>query len=71
MADQPSSASTGAPAIPSLGGRKPNFRERVVDVLRAALIAGELRPGELYSAPGLAPAWVSPRPRCARPCSNW
>ncbi|MEU6200973.1 GntR family transcriptional regulator [Streptomyces sp. NPDC047061] len=59
MADRPSSTPTAAkpvkPAIPSLGGRKPNFRERVVDVLRAALIAGELRPGEVYSAPGLAP----------------
>ncbi|WP_369221071.1 GntR family transcriptional regulator [Streptomyces sp. R39] len=55
MSDQPRSPSTAAPAIPSLGGRKPSFRERVVDVLRAALIAGELRPGEVYSAPGLAP----------------
>jgi DNA-binding GntR family transcriptional regulator len=43
------------PALPPLGGRRPNFRERVVDVLRAALIAGELRPGEVYSAPALAP----------------
>lgn len=43
------------PALPSLGGRKPNFRQRTVDVLRAALITGELRPGEVYSAPGLAP----------------
>jgi len=42
------------PAIPSLGGRKPNFREKVVDVLRAALVAGELRPGQVYSAPALA-----------------
>ncbi|MEU2423472.1 GntR family transcriptional regulator [Streptomyces sp. NPDC007851] len=53
MADRPSSPS--APTIPSLGGRGPNYRERVVDILRAALIAGELRPGEVYSAPGLAP----------------
>ncbi|MFF4501463.1 GntR family transcriptional regulator [Streptomyces sp. NPDC001401] len=43
------------PAIPSLGGRKPNFREKVVDVLRAALVSGELRPGQVYSAPALAP----------------
>ncbi|MFJ9538566.1 GntR family transcriptional regulator [Streptomyces sp. NPDC101225] len=43
------------PALPPLGGRTPNFRERVVDVLRAALIAGELLPGEVYSAPALAP----------------
>ncbi|MEU3520299.1 GntR family transcriptional regulator [Streptomyces sp. NPDC006654] len=53
MTDRP--ASPAAPALPSLGGRRPNYRERVVDVLRAALIAGELRPGEVYSAPGLAP----------------
>ncbi|MFE7171045.1 GntR family transcriptional regulator [Streptomyces sp. NPDC057616] len=43
------------PALPPLGGRTPNFRERVVDVLRAALIAGELLPGQVYSAPALAP----------------
>jgi len=43
------------PALPHLGGRKPNFRERLVSVLRAALISGELRPGEVYSAPSLAP----------------
>ncbi|MER6015366.1 GntR family transcriptional regulator [Streptomyces bluensis] len=42
------------PALPMLGGRKPSYRERVADALRAALIAGELRPGEVYSAPGLA-----------------
>ena len=45
---------TGAPALPTLGGKKPSYRERVADALRAALIAGELRPGEVYSAPGLA-----------------
>jgi len=45
--------STAAPALPSLGGRS-SYRERVADALRAALIAGELRPGEVYSAPGLA-----------------
>ncbi|MDQ1024940.1 DNA-binding GntR family transcriptional regulator [Streptomyces umbrinus] len=43
-----------APALPSLGGKKPSYRERVADALRAALIAGELRPGEVYSAPALA-----------------
>jgi DNA-binding GntR family transcriptional regulator len=43
-----------SPALPALGGRKPSYRERVADALRAALIAGELRPGEVYSAPGLA-----------------
>ncbi|MFD3629238.1 MULTISPECIES: GntR family transcriptional regulator [unclassified Streptomyces] len=43
-----------SPDLPPLGGRTPSFRERVADALRAALIAGELRPGEVYSAPGLA-----------------
>ncbi|MFG2602828.1 GntR family transcriptional regulator [Streptomyces sp. NPDC048514] len=42
------------PALPRLGGRRSSFRERVADALRAALIAGELRPGEVYSAPSLA-----------------
>ena len=47
--------STGTgPSLPHLGGRRPSHRERVADALRAALIAGELRPGEVYSAPGLA-----------------
>ncbi|MFI1769043.1 GntR family transcriptional regulator [Streptomyces sp. NPDC020800] len=31
-----------------------NLRDRVADALRAALIAGELRPGVIYSAPVLA-----------------
>lgn len=42
------------PALPRLGGRRSSFRERVADALRAALVAGELRPGEVYSAPSLA-----------------
>ncbi|MFF7790629.1 FCD domain-containing protein [Streptomyces sp. NPDC007991] len=42
------------PALPVLGSRKPSHRERVADALRAALIAGELLPGEVYSAPVLA-----------------
>jgi DNA-binding GntR family transcriptional regulator len=42
------------PALPVLGSRKTSHRERVADALRAALIAGELLPGEVYSAPGLA-----------------
>ncbi|QER86968.1 GntR family transcriptional regulator [Streptomyces tendae] len=44
----------GGPALPALGGRGPSYRERVADALRAALITGELRPGEVYSTPGLA-----------------
>ncbi|MGW0880309.1 GntR family transcriptional regulator [Streptomyces sp. NPDC002671] len=43
-----------APALPRLGGRRSSYRERVADALRAALIAGELRPGEVHSAPSLA-----------------
>ncbi|MFE9684439.1 GntR family transcriptional regulator [Streptomyces sp. NPDC006285] len=44
----------GVPALSKLGGRKASYRERVADALRAALVAGELRPGEVHSAPGLA-----------------
>ncbi|MFC5212905.1 GntR family transcriptional regulator [Streptomyces coerulescens] len=47
-------STAAAPALPSLGGRKSSYRERVADALRAALIAGELLPGEVYSAPALA-----------------
>ncbi|MGW7051403.1 GntR family transcriptional regulator [Streptomyces sp. NPDC054887] len=43
-----------APDLPSLGGRRDSYRERVADALRAALIAGELRPGDVHSAPSLA-----------------
>ncbi|MFI6876789.1 GntR family transcriptional regulator [Streptomyces sp. NPDC050400] len=43
-----------APALPRVGAAKRSHRERVADALRAALIAGELREGEVYSAPGLA-----------------
>ncbi|WP_327732064.1 GntR family transcriptional regulator [Streptomyces sp. NBC_00487] len=49
-----SAAAPPAPALPVLGGKKGSYRERVADALRAALIAGELRPGEVYSAPALA-----------------
>ncbi|MFF7448962.1 MULTISPECIES: FCD domain-containing protein [unclassified Streptomyces] len=48
------SSPAAAPALPSLGGQKRSYRERVADALRAALIAGELLPGEVYSAPTLA-----------------
>lgn len=41
------------PALTPLSGR-PRLRDQVADALRAALIAGELKPGEVYSAPGLA-----------------
>lgn len=52
MAQNPRDAEM--PALPRLGGRRSSYRERVADALRAALIAGELRPGEVYSAPSLA-----------------
>ncbi|MEV0114272.1 GntR family transcriptional regulator [Streptomyces sp. NPDC050844] len=55
MTDRSSSAPSAAPAaLPSLGGTRSSYRERVADALRAALIAGELRAGEVYSAPTLA-----------------
>jgi DNA-binding GntR family transcriptional regulator len=34
--------------------RRPSLREDVCGALRAALVAGQLRPGEVYSAPRLA-----------------
>ena len=40
-------------ALAPLGGPR-RYRDQVADALRAALIAGELKPGEVYSAPGLA-----------------
>lgn len=43
-----------APALPVLGGKRSSYRERVADALRAALIAGELLPGQVHSAPALA-----------------
>lgn len=44
-----------AAALPSLSlGERRNYRDQVAHALRAALVAGQLRPGELYSAPALA-----------------
>jgi DNA-binding GntR family transcriptional regulator len=45
-----------AAALPSLAllGERRNYRDQVAHALRAALVAGQLRPGELYSAPALA-----------------
>ncbi|MEU6064008.1 MULTISPECIES: GntR family transcriptional regulator [Streptomyces] len=54
MTAQRSSPPSAAPELPRLGGRRSSYRERVAEALRAALIAGELRPGEVYSAPSLA-----------------
>lgn len=45
--------SAHSPTLAPLNGRR-NFRDQVADALRAALIAGDLKPGEVYSAPALA-----------------
>jgi DNA-binding GntR family transcriptional regulator len=51
-----------AAALAPLGGVR-RFRDQVADALRAALIAGELEPGAVYSAPALAARFgVSPTP---------
>ncbi|MEV6024890.1 GntR family transcriptional regulator [Streptomyces sp. NPDC052036] len=54
MAAPRTGSPSAAPALPTLGGKKSSYRERVADALRAALVAGELRPGEVHSAPALA-----------------
>ncbi|MFL1376019.1 GntR family transcriptional regulator [Nocardiopsis protaetiae] len=41
------------PVLGSLAER-PSLRSRVVDALREAMVAGELEPGRIYSAPALA-----------------
>jgi DNA-binding GntR family transcriptional regulator len=47
------------PSVP----RRQNLREQVAHALRAALVAGEMRPGVVYSAPTLAAQFgVSPTP---------
>ncbi|WP_283132876.1 GntR family transcriptional regulator [Rhizohabitans arisaemae] len=48
--------------LPAVGGRQ-SLREQVAQALRSALIAGEMRPGTVYSAPVLAAQFgVSPTP---------
>jgi len=48
--------------LPSLDGR-PSMRSQVSHALRAALVAGQLRPGQVYSAPALAGRFgISPTP---------
>ncbi|TDD94667.1 GntR family transcriptional regulator [Jiangella asiatica] len=39
--------------LPSFA-RRMSVREEVADALRGAIVSGEMKPGELYSAPGLA-----------------
>ncbi|PPF74855.1 GntR family transcriptional regulator [Pseudoclavibacter sp. Z016] len=50
--------STPAGARPS-PGRRDSVRQRVAAELRAALIGGELTPGQVYSAPALATRFAS------------
>jgi DNA-binding GntR family transcriptional regulator len=48
--------------LPSLDGRR-SVRSQVIHVLRAALVAGQMQPGQVYSAPVLAATLgVSPTP---------
>jgi DNA-binding GntR family transcriptional regulator len=44
---------TASPKLPPIGLR-PSVRVRVAHALRAALVAGQMRPGEIHSAPVLA-----------------
>ena len=44
-------------------GTRPNVREQIAQALRASMVAGEMRPGVVYSAPALAERFgVSPTP---------
>jgi DNA-binding GntR family transcriptional regulator len=48
--------------LPSLRGRR-NLREEITEILRGAVITGEMKPGVVYSAPSLADQFgVSPTP---------
>lgn len=46
-------ADDGGLALPSFQNRQ-SLRQQVAHALRAALVAGQMRPGVVYSAPGLA-----------------
>lgn len=46
-------AGGGLPSVARIGARS-SLRAQVTDVLRGALITGEMRPGAVYSAPALA-----------------
>lgn len=43
----------GLPSVARIGARS-SLRSQVTDVLRGALVTGEMRPGAVYSAPALA-----------------
>ncbi|NEE00218.1 GntR family transcriptional regulator [Phytoactinopolyspora halotolerans] len=44
---------TGRDGLPSFG-RRTSLREQVAEALRAAVVSGEMKPGQVYSAPALA-----------------
>ncbi|MFF5156762.1 GntR family transcriptional regulator [Streptomyces sp. NPDC000348] len=44
----------GEPALPRPAVQRSSVRGQVLDALRTALVTGDLRPGEVYSAPVLA-----------------
>lgn len=44
---------TGSITLPSFA-RRTSLREQVADALRAAVVSGEMKPGQIYSAPALA-----------------
>ncbi|MEV5977456.1 GntR family transcriptional regulator [Streptomyces sp. NPDC052114] len=53
----------GTPPAPRRAVRRTSVRGQILDALRAALVGGELTPGEVYSAPVLAERFgVSPTP---------
>ncbi|GAB2930885.1 GntR family transcriptional regulator [Micromonospora polyrhachis] len=60
--DATTGSTGGNLGLATLGGRQ-SLREEVAQALRAAIVAGQLRPGTIYSAPTLAGQFgVSPTP---------
>ncbi|MFE7416189.1 GntR family transcriptional regulator [Rhodococcus sp. NPDC057529] len=56
------STSISAPVLAAFAPRR-NMREEIIETLRGAVISGELRPGQVHSAPVLAEQFgVSPTP---------
>ena len=53
MAAEPTLAGAALASLPTLRGRR-SLREEITVILRGAVVAGELEPGEVYSAPSLA-----------------
>jgi DNA-binding GntR family transcriptional regulator len=48
------STAEGEAVVDSLPLRRPNLRDQALAVIRQALVAGEIRPGAIYSASGMA-----------------